>query len=399
MVVRAVVALALLSLVLVAGGCARAVGPQALVGAAGRGPLPAGWQDGFAPHSAALAGRVRLIGARVSAEVDAGARIEGTLLWLVERDCAGTDPRVFIHATAPGAELNLAEVGHMPAFGVLSATEWRPGDVLVDDFAVAVPKDIGVDELVLRVGLFEGKQRWEVTPATTHDGKDRIEVARVRIRGAPPLERRASVPKRAGLIEVDGALDEPDWQRAAVLGPFHTHDGRSLPKRATRARMLWDDEALYLAFEGEDPDPFSPYDKRDDPLYDSEAYEIFIDADGDRDVYVELQSSPRDVHFDAAFAGGRRKNMDVRFDVPFETRTRVDAGRLTQEWRIPVAALRDVPAGEPRVGASWRVNLFRLERVRDEGRTRIVGHEASAWSPPLSGDFHNIARMGTLTFE
>ncbi|MDP2343173.1 MAG: carbohydrate-binding family 9-like protein [Deltaproteobacteria bacterium] len=206
---------------------------------------------------------------------------------------------------------------------------------------------------------------------------------------------RVEVHKAKGAIVVDGVLDEPDWQRAVPLRLRHYLDKGALSFNTT-AKLLWTADALYLAFDADDDDAFSPYSKRDDPLYESEAYEIFIDADGDADVYVELQSNAFDVHFDAAFAGGARKHMEVAYDVDFATRSVVAAGRLVQEWRIPVAALRDVPAGEPRVGATWQANLFRLERRRQDGK--VTETEASAWSPPLKNDFHNLQRFGTLVF-
>ncbi len=209
---------------------------------------------------------------------------------------------------------------------------------------------------------------------------------------APP---EVEVHRAKGPIVVDGVLDEADWQRAVPLRLRHHLDRGPLGMNTT-AKLLWTSDALYLSFDAADDDVFSPYQKRDDPLYESEAYEIFIDADGDADVYVELQSNAFDVHFDSAFAGGSRKHMEVAYDVDFATKTIVAGGRVVQEWRIPVAALRDVPAGEPKVSSKWKVNLFRLERRR-QGQ-KIIAHEASAWSPPLANDFHKLERFGTLVF-
>ncbi len=210
---------------------------------------------------------------------------------------------------------------------------------------------------------------------------------------APPI---VTVHRAQGAIVVDGVPDEADWQRAApmILRPHLDKGALAWP---TTAKMLWAPDALYLAFDAQDDDAFSPYTKRDDPLYESEAYEIFLDADGDKDVYVELQSNAFDVHFDAAFAGGARKNIDRGYDVDFTTKTTVSNGRVLQEWRIPIAALRDVPAGEPKAGAQWKANLFRLERRRRDGK--VVGAEAGAWSPPLANDFHKLERFGTLRFH
>ena len=206
---------------------------------------------------------------------------------------------------------------------------------------------------------------------------------------------RVEIPRARGVVVVDGVLDEPDWSRAPAMRLRHYLDKGDLAFN-TSAKMLWSSDALYLAFDADDDDAFSPYLKRDDPLYDGEAYEIFLDADGDADVYVELQSNAFDLHFDAAFAGGARKHMEVAYDVDYATKTVVSAGRVVQEWRIPIAAVRDVPPGEPRAGAAWKANLFRLERRRQNGK--VTSTEASAWSPPLTNDFHSLKRFGTLVF-
>jgi hypothetical protein len=223
----------------------------------------------------------------------------------------------------------------------------------------------------------------------------------------PAPDARADIPKRTGPIVLDGVANEADWASAPVM-TFASYDGKSTVTRATSARMLWDDEALYVSFTVDDPDPFTLFTKRDDPIYDSEATEIFIDADGDRDEYVELQSTSNDLHFDASFQGGARQRMNKAWDAAYETKTaRTDKGYVS-EWRIPVASLRDIPAGEPKVGAQWKINLFRLERIRASledvtGKAvhdvRVKKHEASAWSPPLSGDFHTLERFGTITFK
>src|SRR5687767_8544774 len=61
-----------------------------------------------------------------------------------------------------------------------------------------------------------------------------------------------SVPRAGRPPVVDGRLDEALWQRAARTERFvDTMDGsESAPE--SRARLLWDDTSLYIAFEVED---------------------------------------------------------------------------------------------------------------------------------------------------
>lgn len=353
-------------------------------------------------------GRLRLRRMRLPRSARAGESVDVVFAWLVERDLAGRVPRVFVHARVDGAEINAAQADHdLPRAG-----ELRPGDVVIDRFTLTLPAEVAGD-VTVRAGVYEriddnkgakkDGPRWRAVAGAnvTRDlNDDAVWLAHLSVAGAAP-PAVVDVMHTSGPIVVDGVFDEGDWARAAPMPLVHylgKADARLLP---TTAKMLWSDDALYLAFTGTDPDPFSPYTKRDDPLYDSEAYEIFIDADGDGDSsdgeYVELQSNAFDLHFDSAFHGGRRKGMEVAFNHPFETKTVIQHGEVHQEWKIPVAGLRGIPVGEPRAGAVWKANLFRLERRR-RGE-KIVANEASAWSPPLSNDFHNLARLGTLRFQ
>jgi hypothetical protein len=336
--------------------------------------------------AATFDGRLRLLGVRAPERVTAGKTADVALVFEVTGDVL-TDPKIFVHGHAPGAEVNQVGADHKPLGGA------HP----------RVPAAFPGKEIVLHAGLYEGKDRWRVTDGD-HDGDNRVEIARLAVEGGVGGPPEMTAHKRAGDIAIDGVLDEAAWQKAERQGPFISYDGKRRIKNNTWVRVLWDADSLWVGFECEDTDIHTPYTKRDDPLYESEVVEVFIDADGDKDEYVELQAAPNDVHFDAAFKGGRRKNFDTSYDVNYETKAKLDGTfgdnsdkdkGWVSEWRIPLAELRDVP-NKPGPGVSWKVNFFRLDRIR-RGE-KVVGSEASAWSSPLSGDFHNLDRFGTLKF-
>jgi hypothetical protein len=345
--------------------------------------------------------RLRLLGVRAPLSARPGEQVELSLFFEVSKEVR-SEPQIFVHGMAAGGDANLVGADHPPLGGKLAPAEWHVGDVLHDTFRLRVPDPFPSDGLVILVGLYEGKERWAVRQGP-HDGKNRVEVARIAIEGGGGALPTLLVHKRRAPIVLDGSLDEADWQRAERAGPFISWDGTGRITRPTWVRAVWDEDNLWLAFECEDPDVHTPYTQRDDPLYESEAVEIFIDANGDKDVYVELQAAPNDVHFDAAFQGGARKNFDTSYNVAVETKTKLkgtlndptdhDEGWIS-EWRIPVADIRG--ATTLRAGDSWQVNFFRLERLR-RGE-KVFRTEASAWSTPLSGDFHKLDRFGTLRF-
>ena len=202
---------------------------------------------------------------------------------------------------------------------------------------------------------------------------------------------------------IDGTLEEAVWGRAEPTAAFvRSHNGEAAPLDC-RARLLWDEEALYVAFEAQDHDLLATYGQRDEALYTQDVVEVFIDADGDQKSYTELEVSPRGTLFDALFPS-YRKNLDrskrwnlLGFKAQVALRGSLDAGAdrgWTAELRIPFASLADTRA--PKVGDRWHVNLFRID-VHD---LKDPEHgDYTAWNPPLKGDFHTLDRFGTLIFK
>ncbi len=314
--------------------------------------------------------RLALIGVRLD---DTAAVVAGTAWLLVVGELAGRTPELVVDV---GGERLLA-----PIAVALHPLEWRPGDVVAVDFAVS-PTGRGVP---IAIGVSDAGRTWPGGPV----------VVGARAAGgllAPDVVRAV---KRRGQVVLDGALDEAAWQQAPSFSLRPTLKG-AVVTQATTVRFVWDETALWIGFDVDDDDPHSPYRERDAPLYESEALELFIDADGDHDVYVELQASPSDVVFDASFAGGPRQRMNLGYDLPWTTATQARPQGFSQEWRIPVAGLLDIPPGEPRPGARWQINVFRLERRRRDGV--VVATEASALSPPGRPDFHALEALTTLLF-
>lgn len=344
-----------------------------------------------------------LVGAKNDATAKPGGLVTLTLYFKVLEE-APQAPMVFVHARQPAARFNAAQADHRMLESSDSST-WKAGDLIEDSVDIRVPKNYDVDTLEFAVGLYEGKKRFEVEKGP-HEKDDRVLAGTVKIEGGAPALPTVVAAKVApgAAMTIDGKLDEDVWKRAQRVGPFIRHDGKKRVRMKTFARLAWDEKHLYVAFECEDKDAHTPYKKRDDPLYNSEAVEIFIDADGDQDEYVELQAAPNELQFDAAFKGGSRKNFDTGYDATYVVKNHVNGtvndnsdvdNGWVSEWKIEISSLRDIPA-PPKVGAEWKINLFRLERIR-KGE-KVIRNEATAWSSPLSGDFHNLRRFGTLQF-
>ena len=101
-------------------------------------------------------------------------------------------------------------------------------------------------------------------------------------------------------INIDGRLDEADWQRAEVIEQFYVFAPRGagdLP--VTKVRMLWDPTHLYVGFECEDDDIWSYSDKPDAELWFGDVAEFFIKPSVQKLSYAELVVAPNGTLTDA----------------------------------------------------------------------------------------------------
>jgi hypothetical protein len=152
-----------------------------------------------------------------------------------------------------------------------------------------------------------------------------------------------------------------------------------------------------------DDDLRTPFQKRDDPLWEADVVELFLDPSGRGEDYLELQVSPRGVVFDTHYVRRRvpppigHAEFDSKIEAAVELRGTLDDSKddtgYTVEARVPFVALaaRSPRAGAPEAGATWRANFY----VIDVGRSRS---SAVAWSPPRVPDFHYPPRFGRLRF-
>jgi hypothetical protein len=204
-------------------------------------------------------------------------------------------------------------------------------------------------------------------------------------------------------MRIDGVLSESDWDRAMKAGPFvRSLDGKPC-SASTEARLLWDDENLYVAFQSADPNVAGVYFKDDEPLYRSNVVEIFLNPSGDpARGYDEIEVAPTNALFDASFVGGPRQGMDlswssharhaVRIDGTLNDPRDVDQG-WTVELAIPFASLTGMPRPRPGRGDRWKFNLYRLRQGPGQPG------EGQAYAPPMRGDFHALDKFATLRFE
>lgn len=105
-----------------------------------------------------------------------------------------------------------------------------------------------------------------------------------------------------GKLKIDGKLNESSWKKAAPTAPFVDISGEGFPtpKYETTAKMLWDDEYLYVGAVLQEEDIKARLTQRDTIIYYDNDFEVFIDPDSDGHNYFEIETNARGVIFDHA---------------------------------------------------------------------------------------------------
>ncbi len=233
-----------------------------------------------------------------------------------------------------------------------------------------------------------------------------------------------TVKRAPGKIILDGKLNEPGWKAADFTQPFVVYNKGTAPKFPSKAKMLWDDKYLYIAFVMTDEDVWgatSQWKKGDKCLCLEEVAEVFIDPDDDTLNYLEIEINPlkavMDLSLDKEFAKGG--TGDYTWDIPgLKIGVSVDGTLNNQKskdksWIMELAfPFDEMAVGSPtrsfppKPGDLWRINLYRYDYGRDaSGKTPPALTELSAWNPTVSapGDkdrgFHAPDRFGKIVFS
>jgi len=299
---------------------------------------------------------------------------------------------------------------HHPVGGLLPLRQLKKGQIVKDVQVIELHSDFPGGVAKIYWGLWRGDHRLKIQNAkeVPHDTEGRVVVASVTVDGPrTPRPRMPSVTAtRVGdteRITVDGKLDEAVWGRAKPTAAWTSPDGKRRPVPKTTARLAWTATHLYVGVESDDDDVWSTFTARDSNTWEQEVIEIFIDADGDKKDYLELQVSPTNVVFDARFERHRSDLSKARAwnMAGLETAARVD-GTVNQRddtdrgWTVEMAIPVDqVPGAKSPIthGHVWRANLFRWDFPKGKrGR-------AAAFSPPVVGDFHALSKFGRIRFN
>ena len=210
-----------------------------------------------------------------------------------------------------------------------------------------------------------------------------------------------------GKLKIDGKLDEVSWQKAKSTAPFVDISGEGFPtpKYETTAKMLWDDEYLYVGAILQEDDIKARLTQRDTIIYYDNDFEVFIDPDWDGHNYFEIETNARGVIFDLMLDKPYRSggNFMVQWDCPGLKLAIHREGTLNKskdkdkywsvEMAIPHKALTMNFNNPLKAGNCWRINFSRVQWLKAGGP-----EENWVWTPTGKVDMHMPDRWGYLFF-
>jgi hypothetical protein len=204
-------------------------------------------------------------------------------------------------------------------------------------------------------------------------------------------------------ITIDAKLDDAAWQTVPVFSEFHFNDWVSGEKELTDARMLWDDQNLYVAYYCHDKHISAHVTARHGAVSRDDCVEIFISPNPEKvhNYYTfEINAigamlnrcrtdwwhgaptwEPEGVDYKTSYYGSAGKD-----EAP-------DDDHWIVELAIPFRNFsHDAAHTPPHDGDEWRLNLHRTGGVTNK--------QNSSWSPilPPNLGFHSPDAFGTVRF-
>ncbi|HWN70261.1 MAG TPA: carbohydrate-binding family 9-like protein, partial [Haliangium sp.] len=188
---------------------------------------------------------------------------------------------------------------------------------------------------------------------------------------------------------------------------FATAEGSPEVQGATKGRLLWDDQHLYVFVTAQDKNVSGQYTNNDDAMWKEDVIELFIDADGNRRGYAELQVNPNNAQFDAFLMTTRAGPIDMGWSARMKSAVTVH-GTLNQsgdedtgwdvEIAIPLASVKGTNPNmpvliPPELGNTWRLNVVRVDKPEAD-KNPVV----SSWSQITYQDFHGLDRLLEVVF-
>lgn len=196
----------------------------------------------------------------------------------------------------------------------------------------------------------------------------------------------AQIPRFDTVPVIDGNLNEPMWQTAAVFGDFYqTQPGDNVkPTFPTEVLMGYDSKNLYVAYRIiQDKSSIRATVARRDNIFDDDYVGMYIDTFNDRRQAYTIFFNALGIQADGVFTEGRGEDYSV--DIVMESKGVLTENGFIIEIAIPFKSLR-YEAGKDK---QWGLHLYR--------RVKYVNNELNSWMPNNRSVLGSLNKAGKIT--
>jgi len=232
-----------------------------------------------------------------------------------------------------------------------------------------------------------------------------------------------SILKTTDKIVIDGRDDEACWSKAPWT-EFFTDIKNGIPTttKATRCKMLWDKDFLYVFARLKESNLWATLTEHDSQVFQDNAFEIFINPDGSNFNYFEFQINANGTVWDLFMPKPYRnggKNL-TSWDIKGLQKaiqlngTLNNASDTDDNWSIelaiPLKSLSMSGNEPPKTGTIWRMNFSRVQwdldtlngkyfRKHDSITGKLLTEHYYVWSPQGITNLHYPERWGYVLFS
>ena len=205
-------------------------------------------------------------------------------------------------------------------------------------------------------------------------------------------------------IVLDGQIKEPVWAKADIIENFFILGTDRKAPATTVARLLWNHNYLYIAFECQDDD-IAPYATgADGPLWNGDVVELFIKPQEQKPEYFEFEFNPAGTIFDAFYTTGRGEPHEIAllwdsgakvgYTVNGSANRRDDNDiGYTIEVAIPLSIFNGMITTAPVKGTSWKFAVCRYDYSKNLPAPLLVMS-----CPNSTHGFHGYELYQTILF-
>ncbi len=250
---------------------------------------------------------------------------------------------------------------------------------------------------------------------------DEVPIPKVGFNPPSYICKKTSMP----LSVIDGNLDKEFWNQAQYTELFTDIEGPSMPQPrfATKAKMLWDENNLYIGAELWGNEIWANQTEHDCVIFYDNDFEIFIDPDSDTQEYVEFEMNANNAYWDLLLTKAYRDHGSPINGLELKgikTAVKIDGvlndpSAQNVKWSVEVVipfetlAECDIKRKPPVPGDYYRLNFSRVQwkidvennkyvKQTDSQTGKVLPEDNWVWAPTGVINIHYPELWGFLFF-